>query len=145
RAMAEFALAELFRAVAGAVPDRECLVQGERRLVYREVDARTDRLARVLGARGLGLQRDRAELAGWESGQDHVALYMYNRPEYMETMLGCYKARAVPFNVNYRYVDTELIYLLRDARARAIVYEAGFAQTVQRIRGQLPELSLLIQ
>jgi acyl-CoA synthetase (AMP-forming)/AMP-acid ligase II len=143
--MAEFALAELFRTVAAEVPERECLVQGERRLLYHEVDARSDRLARVLDAHGLGLQRERAELAGWESGQGHVALYMYNRPEYMEAMLGCYKARAVPFNVNYRYVDAELIYLLRDARARGLVYEAGFAPTVQRIRAQLPELTLLLQ
>src|SRR4029078_5305700 len=76
RAMTELGLAELFRAVATAVPERECLRQGARRVIYREVDARTDRLARVLGAHGLGLQRERAELAGWESGQDHVALYM---------------------------------------------------------------------
>jgi acyl-CoA synthetase (AMP-forming)/AMP-acid ligase II len=143
--MAELGLAELFRAVAAEVPERECLVHRSQRRSYAEVDARTDRLARALAARGLGVKRERPELAGWESGQSHVALYMYNRPEYMETMLACFKARAVPFNVNYRYVHEELVYLLRDARATAIVYEAAFAPAVARLRAELPELSVAIQ
>ena len=103
--MAELGLAELFRTVAAEVPDRECIVHrahGGAPRSYAEVDARTDRLARALGKRGLGLLRERSELAGWESGQDHVALYMYNRPEYLEAMLSCSKARAVPF-MAFRY------------------------------------------
>jgi fatty-acyl-CoA synthase len=146
--MAELGLAELFRTVAAEVPDRACIVHGAHggaARSYAEVDARTDQLARAFGKHGLGLRRERRELAGWESGQDHVALYMYNRPEYLETMLACYKARAVPFNVNYRYVHEELVYLLRDAGARAIVYEAAFAPAVQRLRAELPSLSVLIQ
>jgi fatty-acyl-CoA synthase len=54
-------------------------------------------------------------------------------------------ARVAPFNVNYRYVDDELIFLLTDAGARALVYHACFAPTVERIRGRLPRLELLIQ
>jgi fatty-acyl-CoA synthase len=141
----EFNLAEVNEAIAAAIPDREMLVWRDRRLTYGQVAERSRRLANHLRARGLGVRRERAQIAGWESGQDHVALYLYNCPEYIEGMLGAYKSRTAPFNVNYRYVDEELVYLLRDAQARAIVYHACFAPTLARIRAQLPNLEVLIQ
>ena len=69
------------------------------------------------------MHRERADLQGWESGQDHVALALYNGNEYLEGMLGSYRARVAPFNVNYRNVGEELQYLLNDARPKA--FEAG--------------------
>jgi len=141
----EFNLAEINEAVSAAIPDREMLVWRDKRLTYAQVAKRSRRLANYLLGRGLGVRRERAELSGWESGQDHVALYLYNCPEYIEGMLGAFKSRTAPFNVNYRYVDEELVYLLRDAQARAIVYHARFAPTLARIRSQLPELGVLLQ
>jgi fatty-acyl-CoA synthase len=141
----ELNLAEVSETIAAAIPDREMMVWRDRRLTYSQVAERSRRLANHLLARGLGVRRERAEIAGWESGQDHVALYLYNCPEYVEGMLGAYKSRTAPFNVNYRYVDEELVYLLRDAKARAIVYHACFAPTLARIRPQLPELEVLVQ
>jgi acyl-CoA synthetase (AMP-forming)/AMP-acid ligase II len=95
--------------------------------------------------RGLGCYRERSELANWESGQDHVALYLYNGNEYLEGMLGSYKARCAPFNVNYRYVERELAYLLDNAKARAVIYAASFAPLLAKIRSELPELEFLLQ
>ncbi len=138
-------LAELSEAVAAAIPERECLVWRDRRFTWRELTERTRRLAHLLDARGLRLHRERAELAGWESGQDHVALCLYNSPEYLEAMLGCYEARTVPVNVNYKYTAEELVPLLRDARARAVVYHAAFAPRIAEIRASLPDLELLLQ
>jgi 3-oxocholest-4-en-26-oate---CoA ligase len=138
-------LAALHEAIAEAVPERECLVFRERRLTWADVTDRTRRLADVLRRHGLGCRRQRAGLAGHESGQDHVALYLHNGNEYLEGMLGAFKARAVPFNVNWRYVDEELLYLFRDADARAVVYHARFAPILVRIRSQLSELRLLLQ
>ncbi len=141
----DFNLAQLQEAVAETVPDRECLVFRERRFSFGEVTDRTRRLANFLLDRDLGLCRERDELQPWESGQDHLALYLHNGNEYLEAMLGAYKARVAPFNVNYRYVEQELIYLLRDARARGIVYAATFAPTLDKIRSDLPDLEILIQ
>jgi fatty-acyl-CoA synthase len=138
-------LAALHEAIAEAVPGRECLVFRERRLSWAQVTDRTRRLADVLRRHGLGCRRERAGLAGHESGQDHVALYLLNGNEYLEGMLGAFKARAVPFNVNWRYVDEELLYLFRDAETRAVVYHARFAPALARIRGQLPEIRLWLQ
>jgi acyl-CoA synthetase (AMP-forming)/AMP-acid ligase II len=91
------------------------------------------------------LHTAREYLSGWESGQDHVALFAYNGVEFPEGMLGAYKARAAPFNVNYRYTADELRYVLADAKARAIVYHSVLAPTVAEARGQLPDLDVLVQ
>ncbi|MBI5503688.1 MAG: acyl-CoA synthetase [Deltaproteobacteria bacterium] len=138
-------LALLHEAIAAAWPDRECIVWKDRRLTYRDVTDRSRRLANLLRSRGLGAVTDRAGLSGWESGQDHVGLYLYNGNEYLEGMLGAFKARTVPFNVNYRYVKEELLYLFSDARARAVIYHASLAPTLAQILPQLGGVELLLQ
>jgi fatty-acyl-CoA synthase len=138
-------LARIHEAIAAAVPERECLVFRDRRFSWRETTERTRRLATVLRSHGLGCRCERARLEPWESGQDHVALYLYNGNEYLEGMLGAFKARASSFNVNYRYVDEELLYLFDDADARAVVYHAAFAPTLERIRSKLSGVRLWLQ
>ena len=140
-----FNLAFLHEAIAERLPERECLVFGERRYRWRDTTERTRRLAALLRSRGLGCRRERSGLEPWESGQDAIALYLYNGNEYLEGMLGAFKARAMPVNVNYRYVDRELVYLLRDCGARAVIYHARFAPTLARIRDQIPEPALWLQ
>jgi len=140
-----FNLAYIHEAIAERIPERDCLVFRDRRFDWQTVTERSRRLAGVLAAHGLGCQRERAGLAAWESGQDHLALYLYNGNEYLEGMLGAYKARVAPLNVNYRYVEEELLYLFGDCRARAILYHARFAPTLARIRDRLPDVRLWLQ
>ena len=141
----ELNLAALHEAIAAAVPDRECLVWRDRRLTWTDVTERSRRFANALLGAGLGAVTPRSELQGWESGQDHVALYLTNGTEYLEAMLGAYKARLVPFNVNYRYVEEELVYLLRDAGTKAVVFSGAFAPTLARALPSLPDIGLLVQ
>jgi len=141
----EFNLAQVHEAISAAIPDRVCIATPSRRYTFGEITARTRRLANYLRSRGLGCRRERAELTNHESGQDHVALYLYNGVEYLEGMLGSYKARTAPFNVNYRYVEEELVYLLRDAGAQAIIYHASFAPTLANVLSQVPSLTVLLQ
>jgi acyl-CoA synthetase (AMP-forming)/AMP-acid ligase II len=141
----QFNLALVNEAIAGAIPDREVLVWRDRRLTYGQLAERSRRLASYLHGRGLGARSERAGLANHESGQDHVALYLYNGNEYLEGMLGAFKSRTVPVNVNYRYVEDELRYLFRNSQARAVVYHAEFADRVAAIRDDLPGLEVLIQ
>ncbi len=140
-----FNLASIHEAIALRVPERECLVFRERRLSWRDVTLRSRRLASLLRERLGGPTAERAALQGWESAQPHVALYLYNGNEYLEAMLGAFKARAVPINVNYRYVEEELLYLFENSRARAIVYHACFAPVLARIRERLPDVALWLQ
>ncbi len=92
-----FNLGHIHEAIAEAVPDRECLVFRDRRFTWSQLTDRTRRLAAVLPRPRSRLPRaSAAALQSWESGQDHVALYLYNGNEYLEGMLGAYKARARP-------------------------------------------------
>lgn len=141
----EFNLADIHEAVSASDPDRECIVWRERRLTYGQVTDRTRRLANYLAARGLGVRTERSALEGWESGQSHLALYLYNCNEYLEGMLGAFKARVAPFNVNYRYVEEELLYLFRDSKAEAVIYHAAMAPTLAKVLPDLPHLKVLIQ
>lgn len=141
----EFNFADVHEAIASAIPDREALVFRDRRFTHRELADRTRRLANYLLSRGVTVREERASLAGHESGQDHVALYLYNGNEYLEGMLGAWKARAASLNVNYRYVEEELLYLFENSQARAVVYHAEFAPQIAAIREKLPRLDVLLQ
>lgn len=143
--MTEFNIATAQEAIAAAYPDREAIVQGHRRLTTTELTERTRRLANVLLDRGLGLRADRTVLAPHQSGQDHLAVYLYDGPEYLEAMLGAYKARLAPFNVNYRYVADELRYLLDAGRARAIVYHGALTPVLAAVLGDRPPLDVFLR
>jgi fatty-acyl-CoA synthase len=132
-------------AVAAVIGDRDFIVQGDRRYTYAQILERSNRLARYLHSRGLGTKTERSELAGHEVGQDLLGIYAYNGPEYVEGMLGSWRARVAPFNVNYRYVKSELQYLLEDSGASALIYHASFAPRVADVKRSLPRLRVLIQ
>lgn len=130
----EYNLADLFESVVDVVPDREALVYAdhpgtgaERRLTYAELDAAADRIGHHLLDSGI-------------RPGEHVGLHLYNGVEYLQTVLGCLKARIVPINVNYRYVEEELVYLYRDADLVALVFDAEFAG---RVAGALPHAPAL--
>lgn len=118
-----FNLADLFESVAAAVADREALVcppvdgEPEVRLTYRELDERADRLAHVLTDLDVG--RD-----------DTVGLVLRNGNEHLEAMLACFKLRAVPVNVSYRAVASEVGFLLADCGAKAVLHEPDLADLV---------------
>lgn len=141
--MSPLDLASLHEAIAAAMPDRECLVWRDRRYTWQQVTDRTRRLARVLHDHGLG-RRDVAT-EPWESPHDHLALYLYNGPEYLEGLLAAHKARVAPFNVNYRYVGDELAYLFGDAKPAAIIYHARFAETLGPVVERMGRTPLLLQ
>ncbi len=127
------------------MPEQEVLVWRDLRFTYRELNARIDGVAHYLVDRGLGCHTERADLAGHLSGQDHLGIYLRNGNEYLEAMVAGFRARVAPFNVNYRYVEEELVSLLLDAQTKALVYHAEFAPRVAAIRDRLPDLRVLIQ
>ncbi|MEX2159831.1 MAG: acyl-CoA synthetase [Dehalococcoidia bacterium] len=123
----EFNLADLFEDVADAVPEREAIVCGNRRLTFAQLDERATRLAHWLRAQGLGKG-------------DHIGLYLYNGSEYMEASLAAYKIRAVPININYRYVEEELRYLFDNADLAGVIHHREFAPRIAAIASDLPKL-----
>ena len=138
-------IAQLHEAIAAEIPDQDCIIFRDRRFGWAEVTDRTRRLAALLRSYGLGCHRERDQLQNWESGQDHVGLYLYNGNEYLEGILGCFKSRTAPFNVNYRYVEDELLYLFENADAGAIIFHSRFADRVAAIKDRLPGVKLWLQ
>ncbi|MEH3142652.1 MAG: acyl-CoA synthetase [Mycobacterium kyogaense] len=132
-------------AIAAAIGDREYIVAGDRRFTYAQTVERSNRLARFLHEQGLGCHTERSALSGHDVGQDLLGIYAHNGPEYVEGMLGAWRARVAPFNVNYRYVTSELQYLLADAGATAMLYHAAFAPRLAEVLPDLPSLRVLIQ
>ncbi|MFF8971796.1 acyl-CoA synthetase [Streptomyces sp. NPDC014995] len=135
----EYNLADLFESVVDVVPDREALVYvdhpgtgAERRLTYAELDAAANRIGHHLLDSGV-------------RPGEHLGLHLYNGVEYLQTVLGCLKARIVPVNVNYRYVEEELVYLYRDADLVALVFDAEFTDRVAGALPQAPALRHLIR
>ncbi len=110
-------IADLFEHAADALGDRTAVACGEREVSYRELEERTNRLAHHLAGLGVG--------AG-----DHVGLYARNSIEAVETLIASYKLRARAVNINYRYVRSELAYLISDADLVALVYDRQYAPLV---------------
>ena len=140
-----FGIGEIHEAIGASKPDELCLVFRDRRLTWADVTDRTRRLANHLLAEGLGCHTEREHLSGSESGQDHLAIYLFNGNEYLESMLGAFKARVAPLNVNYRYVAEELRYLLNDSRATAIVVHSQFAPILAEVLEDVPSLRVILQ
>ncbi len=125
-------IADLFEAVVDTVPERIALVVGSTRLTFAALDERTNRLAHRLADLGIG-------------PGDHVGCYLHNDAEHLEAMLAVYKLRAVPINVNYRYVDDELTYLFRDADLAGLVYGAEFRARVAAVAPNVPTLRVIVE
>jgi fatty-acyl-CoA synthase len=141
----EHAIATVQEAIAAAVPDRECIVWRDRRLTWHQVTDRSRRVANALLERGVGGPVDhRSGAPGWVSPHDHVALYLTNGNEYLEAMLGAWKAGAAATNVNYRYTADELRFVLADAATAAVVYHARFAPVLADALRDLPTVRLLV-
>jgi len=119
--------ADLYEAVAAAVPDRPCQIQGDRVVTWGEFERRSAALAADFVAAGLGQGAK-------------VAIYLYNSAEYMETMAAAFKVAMAPVNTNYRYGPDEIVYLFDNADAEAVVFHACFSELVDSVRERLPKV-----
>jgi fatty-acyl-CoA synthase len=124
--------ATIYESVADALPDQIVLMQGDRVRTWSETDDRAARLAGAFTAAGL-------------RPDSKVASYLYNSNEYLEGLLGTFKARAVPVNVNYRYLEEELLYLLDNSDAEALLFHGSLGDQVAKVAGRAPKLKLLVQ
>ena len=123
----EFNAADIFEGVVDRIPDREAVVLGSTRLTYQELDARTNKAANAL--KKLGIKKG-----------SHIGIYAFNCIEWLEVMLGAYKLCAIPININYRYVEEELKYLIDNADMEAVFYHKQFGAKLNNIKNDLPIL-----
>src|SRR3546814_6485729 len=116
-------IADLFEHTVDSVADREVLVVGEQRRTYGQLEERANRMAHHLADAGIG-------------PGDHIGIYGLNSAEWLEAALAAYKIRAVPVNVNYRYVADELRYLFDNADLKAVVHDRGLAPRGLAVRSE---------
>ncbi|MEP5766464.1 MAG: acyl-CoA synthetase [Halieaceae bacterium] len=126
-----FNLADMFEMVADKVPTRDALICGDARASFAELEQRANQLAHYLAAQGVG-------------PGDHVGLYMYNCNEYLEGMMACFKLRAVPINVNYRYVQEELLYIFDNSDMVACIHHREFVPAIAEVIDSAPRLKTLV-
>jgi acyl-CoA synthetase (AMP-forming)/AMP-acid ligase II len=128
----EFNLADLFELTVDAVPDRDALIADPVRLTYRQLDERSNRFAHYLQSKGI-------------KPGEFVGILARNRAEWVEAMIGCFKSRTVPININYRYVAPELRYVIDNADLVALVYEGALAPLVaESLAGRQPPRVLMV-
>jgi fatty-acyl-CoA synthase len=120
--------ADVWEAVAEQVPDAQAQVQGDRRITWADFDRRANGVAQALLDAGV-------------VEQDKVAQYLYNGPEYLESMFATFKAGLAPINTNYRYLDDELVYLWDNGDVVAVVFHGTFTDRIERIRARLPRVA----
>jgi 3-oxocholest-4-en-26-oate---CoA ligase len=117
--------ATLWESVAEVRGSATAVQQGERTVTWSEFDDRANALATWL-----------VENVG--GPQAKVAQHLYNCPEYLESVFASFKARLVPVNTNYRYLDDELINLWDNADVEVVVFHDSFTERVASIRSRLP-------
>jgi 3-oxocholest-4-en-26-oate---CoA ligase len=122
-----FNLADIFERAVDLMPERVALVCGDRRLTFAELEERSNRLAHHLAGLGLG-------------HGDHLGIYAPNCTEWVEGMLACFKIRAVPININFRYVEDELRYIFDNADLVGVLYDTQYADRLDAVAGDLPRL-----
>ena len=123
--------ADLFVAIGGAFGDDPALMHGERKFTWTEFVEQAQRFATYLASLGVG-------------PGDTVGLLLYNSPEYLIAQFGAFLRRAVPVNINFRYLDDELAYLCNDSGAKVVVSHASLTDRLQRIRPRVPTVRSVV-
>jgi acyl-CoA synthetase (AMP-forming)/AMP-acid ligase II len=124
-------VADLVRLAARRTPHRVAVkMNGGRELSYEELDARTNRLANALRARGL-------------SPGDRLAAWMEDSIEYVEVYVAAAKAGIVIVHINARFQATEARHHLSDSGARSLVWSAGLRERVADLDTEL-DLSIVV-
>ncbi len=121
--------ADVFEQIADRIPDALAQQQGDRAYTWADFDQRSDGIAAALLAAGL-------------QEQDKVAQYLYNCPEYLESLFGCCKAGMATVNTNYRYAADELVYLWDNGDVAAVVFHGTFTDTIEPIRARVPRVGV---
>ena len=125
-------MATIWEAIADAIPEQAALINGARQVGWGEFDARAARLAQAYRDAGLG--------AG-----SKIAIDLYNCNEWLEAFYAAIKIRAIPANVNYRYLGQEFRHLLVDSHAEALVYHRSLAERLLPVATTLPQLKLIVE
>ena len=124
--------ANVWERVSDTVGDNVALINGDNELSWSQLDVKAAKIATILEEYGL-------------KSDSKVGIYLHNSNEYLEAQYGVFKIEGVPINVNYRYKENELIYLLDNADAEAVFFQGCYSERIKAIKDQLPKIKVYIQ
>jgi 3-oxocholest-4-en-26-oate---CoA ligase len=124
-------IADLFEHAVDAVPERLAIACGDETITYADLEQMSNQVAHCLAAGGVG-------------PGDHVGIYGRNSIELVASFLASYKLRAIPVNVNYRYVEAELQYLFGEAEFKGLVHDRQYADKVGAVLPDYPDLGVVL-
>ena len=124
--------ASVWEMVSDLVPENDALICGEDIVTWKEYDDSASKIASALSEAGL-------------AANSKAGLYLNNSNEYLIAQYAIFKVGGVPINVNYRYVEEELIYLLENSDAEAVFYHACYSSRIKEISGSLPNIKAWIE
>jgi len=125
-------IATAWEAISDQIGDLTAISTSENSESWEEFEKRSASLAKTFSEKGL--KRD-----------SKVAFYCYNGPEYLEGQFAAFKIRGIPANVNYRYLEEELAYILNNADAEAILFDSSLTERVDSVRSICPKLKLFVR
>ena len=128
----EMHFASIWEEISDLIPNEPVLICEENIKTWKEFDERSARLANFLESKSL-------------KADSKVGLYLHNSNEYLEAQFSAFKIEGVPINVNYRYVEEELIYLLDNSDAEAVFFQSCYAERISKIANKLPKIKVFIQ
>jgi acyl-CoA synthetase (AMP-forming)/AMP-acid ligase II len=113
-------------------PNDTGLIFGERRLSWKELNARANRFVSSLQKLGIGRGR-------------RVALYAKNSNEWIEALFGLAKIGAVSVTVNYRLTATETKYILENSSATAIICDDSTVENAIEAANEIDNVEFVIK
>ena len=125
-------IATAWEAISDQIGDLTAIYSSENSESWEEFEKRSASLAKTFSEKGL--KRD-----------SKVAFYCYNGSEYLEGQFAAFKIRAIPANVNYRYLDDELAYILNNADAEALLFDSSLTERVDSVRSRCPKLKVFLR
>jgi acyl-CoA synthetase (AMP-forming)/AMP-acid ligase II len=128
----ELSYATLWESISDRIGDEDAIVTGTDRRTWTEYENRASRLAKAFGEAGLG-------------PDSKIGMYLWNSNEYLESQFAAMKIRGVPININYRYLDDELLYLLDNSDAEALVFHTSLSDRVARVKDRAKGVRLWIE
>ncbi len=130
--MTDWNFATCWEAITDGQPGRLALAQGDRHRTWSEWEDRSARLASAFTELGL-------------AADGKVASYLYNSIEYLEGVFATWKCRSAPVNVNYRYLEGELRYLLENSDAEILLFHGVLGEHVAKVWRDVPALKAIVQ
>ena len=128
----EMQFATIWETISDHIPNDPALICDDNVKTWKEYEERAAKLAFFLNEKSIG-------------NDSKIGLYLHNSNEYLEAQFATFKVEGVPINVNYRYVEEELIYLLDNSDSEVVFFQSAYAERIKKIADKLPKIKAYIQ